>query len=324
MPITAWRIVGCVVVSVVFAFLLNNYLVVWRDWPGIVPILHPSDSLPAGAAGLAWGQLSIYLVSVVGAIIYVIKNQALTLREESDRLSCIAAYVVRAAFWAVLLVGFADALISFLRVEGLLVHVVGAELDSNLGRPQYRSPVVHLPLILVSLVIAAFTRSLGFIWLALLVVVAELLIVFSRFVFSYEQAFMGDLVRFWYAALFLFASAYTLLEEGHVRVDVLYAGFSRKTKGLVNAIGSIALGITLCTVILSMGMAGKANIINAPILSIEVSQSGFGMYVKYLMAGFLAVFATSMMIQFAATLLSGIADYRGDPGAREFDNEIAA
>lgn len=38
---------------------------------------------------------------------------------------------------------------------------------------------------------------------------------------------MADLVRFWYAALFLFASAYTLLEEGHVRVDVFYAGFRR-------------------------------------------------------------------------------------------------
>ena len=56
-------------------------------------------------------------------------------------------------------------------------------------------------------------------------VAAELLIVISRFIFSYEQAFMADLVRFWYGALFLFASAYTLLEEGHVRVDVLYAAF---------------------------------------------------------------------------------------------------
>jgi len=39
------------------------------------------------------------------------------------------------------------------------------------------------------------------------------MIVISRFIFSYEQAFMADLVRFWYGALFLFASAYTLLED---------------------------------------------------------------------------------------------------------------
>jgi len=61
------------------------------------------------------------------------------------------------------------------------------------------------------MVIGLFTRTLGFQWLALLIVIAELAIVFTRFIFSYEQAFMGDLVRFWYAALFLFASAHTLL-----------------------------------------------------------------------------------------------------------------
>ena len=56
---------------------------------------------------------------------------------------------------------------------------------------------------------------------------------------------MGDLVRFWYAALFLFASAYTLKEEGHVRVDVLFAGFKKKTKAWVNATGTAALAFPL-------------------------------------------------------------------------------
>jgi lipopolysaccharide export LptBFGC system permease protein LptF len=40
------------------------------------------------------------------------------------------------------------------------------------------------------------------------------------------------------------------------------------------------------------------------------------MYVKYMMAGFLAVFAISMMIQFVAYLMDAIADYRGEPGKR--------
>jgi hypothetical protein len=40
------------------------------------------------------------------------------------------------------------------------------------------------------------------------------------------------------------------------------------------------------------------------------------MYVKYLMAGFLAVFAVTMTIQFAGYFLQGIADYRGDPGRK--------
>ncbi len=57
----------------------------------------------------------------------------------------------------------------------------------------------------------------------------------------------------------------------------------------------------------------------APLLNFEVTQTGFGMYVKYLMAGFLAIFAMTMLIQFCAMLLDAVADRRGDPGAREHD-----
>ena len=159
-----------------------------------------------------------------------------------------------------------------------------------------------------------------------MVVLAEFLIVITRFVFSYEQAYMGDVVRFWYAALFLFASAYTLVEEGHVRVDVLYAGFNRRTKAWVDTLGSMFLGIPICWVILMHGMGGKGNSINSPILSFEVSQSGYGMYVKYIMAGFLVVFAVSMLIQFVSYLLFNIDELinRSDdperPGYRQLIN----
>jgi TRAP-type mannitol/chloroaromatic compound transport system permease small subunit len=236
------------------------------------------------------------------------------LRADAKAVSDANAFLIRAAFWVVLLVGLADAFISFLRVEGFLPALFGNEMMLNLGRSQYRGLYVHMPVALVGIVIAVFNRSLGFMWLALLVVGAELLIVFSRFILSYEQAFMSDLVRFWYAALFLFASAYTLLEDGHVRVDVLYAGFSRRTQGKVNAIGSILLGISLCWTVLLIGMWSKSSVITAPILVYETTQTGFGMYVKYFMAGFIGVFAVTMMLQFVSMLFSSAADARNDPG----------
>jgi TRAP-type mannitol/chloroaromatic compound transport system permease small subunit len=186
----------------------------------------------------------------------------------------------------------------------------------DLGRSHYRGLYVHVPVMLLGVVIATFTRTLGFHWLALLVVAAELLIVFSRFIFSYEQAFMADLVRFWYAALFLFASAYTLLEDGHVRVDVLYAGFRRRARGRVNAVGSVLLGMTLCWTVLLLGMWTKSSIIISPILVFETTQTGFGMYIKYLMAGFLGVFGVSMMIQFVSLLFVSVADWRNEPGGQ--------
>jgi TRAP-type mannitol/chloroaromatic compound transport system permease small subunit len=150
--------------------------------------------------------------------------------------------------------------------------------------------------------------------LAFLVVLAEFQIVISRFVFSYEQPFMGDLVRFWYAGLFLFASAYTLVHEGHVRVDVLYSRFRKRSKAWTNTVGTLLLGLPLGWVILMTGMWDKTSSINSPLYSFEVSQSGYGLYVKYLMVGFLAVYAVSMIIQFSSYLLYNVADLRQEPG----------
>jgi len=313
-----FRLFGWIILAVMTGFLLNNYLTYWQDLPGISPIYGgaANGSLPVL---WSWLQLALYGVLVLAAVAYVMKNSR-TLREDSARISNINAFLIRSAFFAVLIVGLVDSAISFVRIEDFLPGLVGEDLANDLGRAQFRGPYVHMPLIALSVFIAAFTRTLGFTWLALLVVAAEFLIVIGRFVFSYEQAFLSDLVRFWYAALFLFASAYTLLEEGHVRVDVFYAGFSARTKGYVNAIGSVVLGMSLCTVILVVGMGGKQNIINSPILTYETTQAGFGLYVKYLMAGFLGIFAVSMMIQFVAYFLDAVADIRGEPGGRDHDS----
>ena len=245
-------------------------------------------------------------------MLYAFLTPRQPLRVDAERLSVLAAYVVRASFWTVLLIGFVDMLISFLRVEDLLAAVVGEDLTRELGRSVYRGTYVHMPLMGLAFLIALRTRSLDFIWLAFLVVLAEFQIVISRFVFSYEQAFMGDLVRFWYASLFLLGSAYALVDEGHVRVDVFYARFSARAQAWSNLVGSVVLGIPLCWTILATGMWGKGSSINSPLLSFEISQSGFGMYVKYLMAGLLVMFAVSMAVQFMSYALSSIANLRGE------------
>ena len=115
---------------------------------------------------------------------------------------------------------------------------------------------------------------------------------------------MGDLVRFWYAALFLFASAYTLINDGHVRVDVIYASFSTRKKAIVNMVGSLVLGIPLCWIVLSRGLWTDSSIFNLSLLNFEVTQQGYGMYVKYIMSSFLIIFALSMLIQFSSFIIS--------------------
>lgn len=310
-PAPLVRSFGWAMLALMAAFLANAVLTFWFDFPGLGPLWSGSSGGP-----LMWVQLALYIVLPALAIAHVLRTRERPLREDATRISDFNIFLVRAAFWMVLFVGVVDAVISFLRVEGLLPVLFGEEMALALGRSQFRGVWVHVPAMVLGIVFALRTRrgSLGFIWLSLLVVFAELLIVFSRFIFSYEQSFMGDLVRFWYAALFLFASAYTLLEDGHVRVDVFYAGFTRRAKGRVNAVGSILLGMTLCWTILLIGMASKSSVIIGPLLVFETTQTGFGMYVKYMMAGFLGVFAITMMIQFVAQLFDSVADMRGEPG----------
>ena len=318
------RVFALSVAAVTITFVLNDYLIFWRGWPGAWPLLGEwgfvpprpgAEGLSADTRALAWTQAAVYLVPVAAAALYVALTPRQPLRVDAARLSALAAYVVRASFWAVVLIGVFDMLISFLRVEDLLAAVVGDNLTRELGRSVYRGTFVHLPLMGLAFVIALRMRSLGFIWLTFLVVLAEFQIVISRFVFSYEQVFMGDLVRFWYAALFLLGSAYALVDEGHVRVDVFYARFSRRAQAWSNLAGSLLLGLPLCWTILAAGMWGRGSSINSPLLSFEISQSGFGMYVKYLMAGLLVVFAVSMAFQFMSYCLGSIAELRGEEEA---------
>lgn len=310
-PAPVMRLFGWSMLMVLFGFLVNNYLIVSKGWP-------PLSSLLAGNFSTrALLQIAFYVVGVLIVIAYVSSTFNRSLRADAKLITRFNTYLIRGFFWGVLFVGLVDMAISFLRVESLLDVFFSADLIKELGRAQFRGRWVHMPLLALGMFVALFTRTLGFHWLALLIVAAELVIVFTRFIFSYEQAFMGDLVRFWYAALFLFASAYTLLEEGHVRVDVFYAGLSRRRKGAINSFGALFLGMSLCWTIILIGFKSKASIIYGPIANFEVSQSGFGMYTKYLMAAFLGAFAITMLIQFVSQMFDAYADFRNDPGGKQ-------
>ena len=308
------RVFSYSILAITFVFLINNALTVWFDWPGIKQLYSNygifgfkklSKPLEESAITLAFIQLFFYLFSIVIVIFYVFKSIKQTLESDAEILTKFTAYIIRSSFWAVLIVGAADFLVSFMVVEKLVEPILGEFLKVKLIIPNFRITFVHFPLILVSFVIGYFTRTVGFIWLAVLVVGSEFSIVLSRFIFEYEQAFQGDLVRFWYSALYLFASAYALMHEGHVRVDVLYTGFTERKKAWTNSMGSLVLGIPLCLIVIFLGMGSKASIINGPVLSFEITQQGSnGLYLLYLMAIYLAVFAVSMLVQFTSYFMS--------------------
>ena len=298
--IFAQRFLGWFFINMLIAFMINNILNLAYKIPFAIEFItknEPLSLLPILFYLIAFG-LSLFISYI---------NLDKSYKWDSDLLHRFNLYFIRSCFWSVLLIGSIDVVIAFMRVEEVSNMLFDDYLVRALKKPSFVCTFIHIPLVFVSFVIGYFSKTLGFTWLALMIVCAELFIVITRFVFSYEQSFMGDLVRYWYAALFLFASAYTLFEDGHVRVDVFYANLKSKTKSIINAVGSILLGISTCIAILFVGFNGKQSIINSPILNFEITQTGsIGMFVKYQLAAFLGVFAISMLIQFISYYFSSL------------------
>ncbi len=311
------RLLGWNTLAFIVGLLLNNILTVVYNFPGVMSVFYEFS-----IQGLI--QVCLYLVSFLGISYFGVFRSNNSLRKDAVMIHEINLFLIRGFFWAVLLIGLIDVFIAFLRVEKVLIMFASEKVVSLLNKPMFVGGYIHVPIFIFSFFLASVTRTLGFVWLALLIVLAELFIVITRFVFSYEQPFMADLVRYWYAALFLFASAFTLYDEGHVRVDIVYAGLVAKTKGLLNAIGCVFLGLSTSLTIIIIAFNGKYSIINKPVMSFEVSQTGtVGMFVKYQLALFLGIFGITMAVQFTSYLFESIADYRGYPGKRVVNQETA-
>ena len=289
------KIFSLSLILIVLSFLINNYLTFAGEWPGPLSITKEINFFSST-------QIGLYFLSILIPVIYFY-FQDLSISDLADKLESFNDYIIRFAFWSVFIIGIVDAIISFLIIEGFLEQIAGKSWNIKFSNNSFRAPYIHFPLLFISLFLALIYKNLNFFWLAFLVVIAEFQIVILRFVFSYEQTLMSDLVRFWYGSLFLFASYYTLIREGHVRIDVLYANLSKKNKAKVNLFGSLILGIPLCLTIFFRGMSCKQCVLNQPIMNFETSQSTQGMNIKYLMAGFLIIFALTMLIQFTVYIL---------------------
>ena len=79
-------------------------------------------------------------------------------------------------------------------------------------------------------------------------------------------------------------------------------------------LGSLLLGLPL--IVLFRGLWSESSPFNLALLNFEVTQQGFGMYVKYPMSGFLIIFALSMIFQFSSFILSEMNKLRSETSVK--------
>ena len=181
------KLMGWSCLSFLLAFLINNFLNIYFGLPSALAVL-------SGTASNLFVPGSTYLITFAAITYFFVYKSDNTLRDQAQNLHDLNKFLIRWFFFSILFVGIVDVTLAFLRVEKLLPLFFHEEVIGSFNKPIFVGLYIHMPIVFVAFVTSFFSKTLGFTWLALMIVLAELLIVITRFVFSYEQPFMADLV----------------------------------------------------------------------------------------------------------------------------------
>lgn len=91
--------------------------------------------------------------------------------------------------------------------------------------------------------IDAITEWSSYLFLLLIIplIFANVIEVFARYVLRDPTIWALDVTTMSYAALFMLGSALALLKGAHVRTDLLWEGFSDRTKGMIDSLAFLFL-----------------------------------------------------------------------------------
>ncbi len=83
-------------------------------------------------------------------------------------------------------------------------------------------------------------------WLTLIMVITTFVIVIMRYVFDAGFIWLQESVIWMHALVFMMGAAYTLQQEGHVRVDIFYRELSVTGRAWIDIAGSMLFLLPLC------------------------------------------------------------------------------
>ena len=144
-------------------------------------------------------------------------------------------------------------------------------------------------------------------WLCVLMVINVFLVVVLRYAFSVGWVWMQELYVWTHATIFLLGAGYTLLHDGHVRIDLIYREASIKYKSIINILGSLFLGLPLLYVI----FVSSLPLITRDWENLEKSAEAGGLPGLFLFKSVIAVFGILFGLQILALLLRNIESLMG-------------
>ncbi len=75
--------------------------------------------------------------------------------------------------------------------------------------------------------------------LMIALVCVVIVVVVGRYFFEIGSVALQELTTYLHATIFMLGISYTLKHDGHVRVDIFYRNFSKRSQALINVIGGL-------------------------------------------------------------------------------------
>ena len=146
-------------------------------------------------------------------------------------------------------------------------------------------------------------------WACLLVVVVQFTVVVMRYVLGLGSIWLTETIIYGHATLFMLASAWTLREGGHVRVDIFYADAGPRRRALVDLCGALLLLLPFMLVLLWFAVPYVAR----SWAIWETSRETSGLPAVYLLKTLIPLFALLMALQGVSQAIRAADALKGPP-----------
>jgi TRAP-type mannitol/chloroaromatic compound transport system permease small subunit len=93
-----------------------------------------------------------------------------------------------------------------------------------------------------------------FIWLIIPLTIVVVYEVISRRVFNSPHVWATEVTNYIYGPHFMLVAAYTLLHQAHVRIDIIYAKFSARTRGILDIITNLVFFFPFALIVFYQGI----------------------------------------------------------------------
>jgi len=130
-------------------------------------------------------------------------------------------------------------------------------------------------------------------WICTLMVLTVFYDTIMRYAFNHGSVALQELEWHLFAVVFLLGAAFTFKEGGHVRVDILYMSFSKKTKAWIDFIGTFIFLIPFAVMVI---LSSKIFIHNSWMVR-EVSSDPGGLPARYILKAMIPLGFILLIIQ---------------------------